>query len=937
MKKKVLALLLAGSMLFGQNVYATDMVSTEKTDVTENADLTENVKTAENVKAAENRKTDDAENMEITENTDAIESMDTTEEVDNSESNDITESTSETEQDSEAVIAHDTSETDNDTVSGTKQQLSSEDEQLYSQQFDGKIQIAYVDNPFSFPIRGFYGWDKYSVTSSDESVCKVSINGRKYDTGVDIDIEPLREGTVTFNLIDEDGKIKYEEQIEVRKDLPEDAAPIKDIKIRKALLSEGTNSQDGYISMDELKKLERLRVYSDDYSGLEYADNLKELTFLFNEDIEITDISSVSKLTQLKKLSIQYCKKLEDLSAISSLSNLQELYIQYCPEIEDLSAISNLPNLRKLHISSCDKIEDLSAISNLSNLQELDISSCYKIKDLSAISGLFNLKSLNIRNLDIIDISPISKLENLEKLSLSSCDKVNGIKPLYDLIEKNGLSVNADDINLSDDDKVEIAAGIIERNDKYIKGKSIYLPYGIKIEQTGGDGSIKFDANEIVMEKEGKALCSLTLNNSKRTVQFNIDGTDAKQPVGKTRNLSIANTSYVDAMGGESSILTNNGDLWRIYPEQKKLQRNVKKYVGRWVYWGDYDRANAKLCDLRLDKNNVLWSGNEKILDNVKDVEGRYALKNDNTLVDIYHENGKSISDVKDWKEISTQYATVFDSMTLILKTDGTLWKKYTWSVPDSLSYCQIDSGVTTLYEFGYLKSNGDYIDYLDGGVAKNVIQVDESNGCIYFSDGYCSHYGYRFYVGNSRIKDAYGMYYILDNNQLYKCPGEKIADNIEKFVDSRIVENTKGEIFKIEDDKLVKTDKADKADKSGLVIADTNSGYGMLQRNGVDILSNVKYVWDDFALRTDGTIWDVSGVPKMFLDLGQYSLTPGDVDGDEKVSTKDLMIVLYGVSGRNELTDDQTTAADIDGDGKVTVSDLTRILYYVSGRNSTL
>lgn len=30
MKKKALALLLAGSMLFGQNVYATDMASTEK-------------------------------------------------------------------------------------------------------------------------------------------------------------------------------------------------------------------------------------------------------------------------------------------------------------------------------------------------------------------------------------------------------------------------------------------------------------------------------------------------------------------------------------------------------------------------------------------------------------------------------------------------------------------------------------------------------------------------------------------------------------------------------------------------------------------------------------------------------------------------------------------------------------------------------------------
>ena len=47
MKKKALALLLAGSMLFGQNVYATDMASTQKnadaniTDITENMSETE--------------------------------------------------------------------------------------------------------------------------------------------------------------------------------------------------------------------------------------------------------------------------------------------------------------------------------------------------------------------------------------------------------------------------------------------------------------------------------------------------------------------------------------------------------------------------------------------------------------------------------------------------------------------------------------------------------------------------------------------------------------------------------------------------------------------------------------------------------------------------------------------------------------------------------
>lgn len=107
--------------------------------------------------------------------------------------------------------------------------------------------------------------------------------------------------------------------------------------------------------------------------------------------------------------------------------------------------------------------------------------------------------------------------------------------------------------------------------------------------------------------------------------------------------------------------------------------------------------------------------------------------------------------------------------------------------------------------------------------------------------------------------------------------------------------------------------------------------------------MTSVKDTWDSvwigkkYALRTDGTVWDVTDVPKMLLDLGQSTVEPGDVDGDSKVTTRDLMIVLYGVSGRNTLTDEQVQAADIDGDGKVSVSDLTRILYYVSGRNTTL
>lgn len=144
-------------------------------------------------------------------------------------------------------------------------------------------------------------------------------------------------------------------------------------------------------------------------------------------------------------------------------------------------------------------------------------------------------------------------------------------------------------------------------------------------------------------------------------------------------------------------------------------------------------------------------------------------------------------------------------------------------------------------------------------------------------------------------------------------------------------IKNSQGTYYYIVDGALSQTDDFNKSKDENYT------------RNGVVILTNVKDTWNsvwigkEYALRTDGTVWDITDVPKMLLDLGQSVVEPGDVDGDSTVSTKDLMIVLYGVSGRNTLTDEQVQAADIDGDGKVSVSDLTRILYYVSGRNTTL
>ena len=221
--------------------------------------------------------------------------------------------------------------------------------------------------------------------------------------------------------------------------------------------------------------------------------------------------------------------------------------------------------------------------------------------------------------------------------------------------------------NVSDDEKLDIMKTLMEK-DTYFKGEKVSLQSFCKVYLSDVQASnvdavyiekgytypdTQTSGYDITMRKEGKVELTLTLNKAIKKVDIVINGIDPNQAAGVNNfEQTIIDKYTVD--GISSAILTSNGELWQTYPKTKKLQSNVKKYVSRWVYWGNKDSeydSDKKVCDFRLDNNNILWSGNEKIMDNVMNVEGRYALKNDNTLVDIYHENGDSISDVKVWIE----------------------------------------------------------------------------------------------------------------------------------------------------------------------------------------------------------------------------------------------------------------------------------------------
>lgn len=920
MKKRIVAMVLAGTMVFSQNVYATELSDGTGQTMTEQTET-------------------EQQDMNAVENEYAPSEQQNSEMLDDDENKDVDNSADANEEDSYWEDIQQYASDDDD--SGVF------DEELYKSNLNSRKRTLYVGNPIVIPIDGSCGSDGYDITVSDNSICKVTKDSF-YDDYNFIRLEPLKPGNTSFSVKASDGDEIYNCDVTVLDNLPEDAAPIKDIEIRSWFFARTYYGQDGYISKDELSHMNFFSFgygcregYIKDLSGLEYATGLKTIDLSYTG---VKDVSPIMKLNNLENLDINGMK-MDDYSWLSNFTKMKRLNISRT-KIQDFSFLNNMAELEELHVGSTS-ITDLDFLKNLKNYNKLEL--------------------LDISDTAVSDLDVISRFVNIRSLYISGCNNIHNFKPLYNLTNLDYFSYWG--VQISDNDILEIIRCSIKKKN-YSKGDLINIPLSYSI--LHGDGNLHIDVNggdtesieikqndsntvKVLAKDKGVVELTLTLGNASVKTVISIKGADENPETGDNNDEEIMDFNTV--AGISHTILTNNGDLWRVYPEAKKIRSNVRKYVSKWIYTIDQD--SSEVVDYSLDNNDDLWSGNNKIQSNIKDVDGHYAITNDNELINLYNNNDTVVKGVKDWTER--------DTYTIIYKEDGSLWfreevsknrKPADWKKIDDhvVQY----SGDRRMYltQAGELKSiyidedNGDYYCTID---ASNVAMVDFVNSFYYGNDGNCYLDLDRFTdIGNLKIKKWQyldgGFCILTDDNKLYTV-NEKENGNMQLIAESIIdlgensrydedkggyiwrvwVKNSQGTYYYIVDGKLSQTDDFNKSNGENYT------------RNGVVLLTNVKDTWDSvwigkkYALRTDGTVWDVTDVPKMLLDLGQSTVEPGDVDGDSKVSTKDLMIVLYGVSGRNTLTDEQVQAADIDGDGKVSVSDLTRILYYVSGRNTTL
>ena len=250
----------------------------------------------------------------------------------------------------------------------------------------------------------------------------------------------------------------------------------------------GPNEISDLSPLFELEKLYSLVI--DDNDGFNDLNQLKELEnlerFLITHNHDIEDFSPLAELTNLTYLNLGNTgMNNEDLEYISDLTDLEELFF-WDNNITDISAIQNLINLRRLsysHFGNQDRneIKDISPLENLINLERLFVQGAGNIQDFSPLAGLNILLTLNIsdtgfkdedteylkdlENIEILGfynnyVTDISFLENLNNLNLLSFadNEVEDISPLLNIenweegdeIWMSGNNFDLDDQNIKD-------------------------------------------------------------------------------------------------------------------------------------------------------------------------------------------------------------------------------------------------------------------------------------------------------------------------------------------------------------------------------------------------------------------------------------------------------------------------------------------------------
>ncbi len=192
-------------------------------------------------------------------------------------------------------------------------------------------------------------------------------------------------------------------------------------------------------------------------NGLNYATNL---TALYLQDNNITNLTPLSGLKKMQYLSLWDNNDVNNLAPLADMNNLLSFWAHHC-KIKDINVVSKFTKLQSLHLGynlvsdvnairgltpllylnlSHNHVTDINSLENLTNLIYLYLS-YNNIPDINAVSGMNKLVEVGLTDVNLIDISPLADVNKIKYVWLG----YNKITDIYALTK----DVNFITLNLS--------------------------------------------------------------------------------------------------------------------------------------------------------------------------------------------------------------------------------------------------------------------------------------------------------------------------------------------------------------------------------------------------------------------------------------------------------------------------------------------------------
>ena len=185
-------------------------------------------------------------------------------------------------------------------------------------------------------------------------------------------------------------------------------------------------------ALRSLKLLEELFVISA-VKDIDVVADLPQLRVLNIEYAQVTDLSPLSKATNLRVLRLGNNERLVDLSPLGNLRALEELHLNGPTGVKTLESIARLTSLRELHVHGGPALVNVDAVAGMKNLEQLTLVLGAGAK-LPALAGHTKLKVLHVEHGALVDLTPLAGATSIEVLYLDN-NRIQSIEPLRTLVE----------------------------------------------------------------------------------------------------------------------------------------------------------------------------------------------------------------------------------------------------------------------------------------------------------------------------------------------------------------------------------------------------------------------------------------------------------------------------------------------------------------------